>query len=92
MGRWSSDTFLIYIHDQINEYSEGWSKKMAEPRAFFNLEGAYAYEVKGDAATGKPSSVRLGVGSTLFQWRRKEAREGIPHPAKCVQYNDSNDA
>ena len=41
MGRWSSDTFLIYIHDQIAEYSEGWSKKMAEPRAFFNLEGAY---------------------------------------------------
>ena len=25
MGRWSSDTFLIYIHDQIAEYSEGWT-------------------------------------------------------------------
>ena len=23
MGRWSSDTFLIYIHDQIADYSEG---------------------------------------------------------------------
>ena len=42
MGRWSSDTFLIYIHDQIAEYSEGWSKKMAEKRPFFNLEGAYS--------------------------------------------------
>ena len=41
MGRWSSDTFLIYIHDQIAEYSEGWTEKMATPRSYFNLEGAY---------------------------------------------------
>ena len=27
MGRWSSDTFLIYIHDQIAEYLEGWTEK-----------------------------------------------------------------
>ena len=41
MGRWSSDTFLIYIHDQIAEFSEGWTKKMATPRSYFNLEGAF---------------------------------------------------
>ena len=41
MGRWSSDTFLIYIHDQIAEYSEGWTDKMATPRSYFNLEGAF---------------------------------------------------
>ena len=41
-GRWSSDTFLLYIHDQITEYSEGWTEKMAVPRSYFNLEGAYA--------------------------------------------------
>ena len=41
MGRWSSDTFLVYIHDQIAEYSEGWTKKMEEPRSYFNLEGAF---------------------------------------------------
>ena len=38
---WSSDTFFIYIHDQIVEYSEGWTSKMAEPRSCFNLEGAF---------------------------------------------------
>ena len=27
MGRWSSDTILIYIHHQIVEYSEGWTGK-----------------------------------------------------------------
>ena len=27
MGRWSLDTFLIYIHNQIAEYSKGWTKK-----------------------------------------------------------------
>ena len=42
MGRWSSDTFLLYIHDQIAEYSEGWTSKMSTPRSFFNLEGAYS--------------------------------------------------
>ena len=40
LGQWSSDTFLIYIHDQIAEYSEGWTEKMAVPRFYFNLEGA----------------------------------------------------
>ena len=41
MGRWSSDTWLVYIHDQIAEFSEGWTKKMATPRSYFNLEGAF---------------------------------------------------
>jgi len=26
-GRWNSDTFLMYIHDQIAEYSGGWTEK-----------------------------------------------------------------
>ena len=42
LGRWSSDTFLIYIHDQIAAYQEGWTTKMAEHRDFFNLEGAFS--------------------------------------------------
>ena len=41
MGRWSSDTWLIYIHDQIDEYSEEWTSKMAAPRSYFNLEGGF---------------------------------------------------
>ena len=41
MERWSSDNFLIYIHNQIAEYSEGWTNKMATPQLFFNLEGAF---------------------------------------------------
>ena len=41
MGRWSGDTWLMYIHDQIAEYSEGWTEKMSVPRGFFNLEGAF---------------------------------------------------
>ena len=27
MGRWSSDTWMVCIHDQIVEYSKGWTKK-----------------------------------------------------------------
>lgn len=48
LGCWSSDTFLIYIHDQIAEYSEGWLKKMAKPGVFFYLEGAYLYGIGGE--------------------------------------------
>jgi len=40
MGWWSLETFLIYIHDQITDYSEGWTSKMAVPCSYFNLEGA----------------------------------------------------
>ena len=36
-----SNTGLVYINDQIAEYSEGWTKKMATPRSYFNLEGAF---------------------------------------------------
>ena len=42
LGRWSSDTFLMYIHNQIAEYSEGWIEKMASTCSFFNLEGVFA--------------------------------------------------
>ena len=41
MGRWSSDTFLMYIHDQIAEHSEGWTAQMGVSRPFHNLEGAF---------------------------------------------------
>lgn len=41
-GRWSSDTFLIYIHDQIATYQEGWTDLMAKHHDFFNLEGAFS--------------------------------------------------
>ena len=27
MGRWNSDTCLIFIYNQISEYSEGWPRK-----------------------------------------------------------------
>jgi len=40
MGRWSSDTCLLYIHGQIAEYLEGRAEKMVVPRYYFNIEGA----------------------------------------------------
>ena len=42
LGRWTSDTFLIYIHDQIAAYQEGWTQQMSQHRHFFNLEGAFS--------------------------------------------------
>ena len=41
-GRWSSDTFLTYIHEQISSLGHGVSKAMAQPRDFFNIAG---YEI-----------------------------------------------
>ena len=37
MGRWSSDTFLIYIHEQISVFSAGVSKQMTHSIPFHNI-------------------------------------------------------
>ena len=37
MGRWSSDTFLMYIHEQISAFSRGLSQKMAKHIQFHNI-------------------------------------------------------
>jgi len=39
MGRWSSDTFLMYIHEQISAFSLGVSKKMSTEIGWHNIEG-----------------------------------------------------
>jgi hypothetical protein len=38
-GRWSSDTFLMYIHEQIAAFSSGISKRMSQNIPFVNLKG-----------------------------------------------------
>ena len=37
MGRWSSDTFLMYIHEQIAAFSKGISQKMSKDVDFHNI-------------------------------------------------------
>lgn len=39
MGRWSTDTFLMYIHEQISHLTKGISDKMSQPFPFFNVDG-----------------------------------------------------
>ena len=56
MGRWSSETCLVYIHDQIAEYLEGWTKKMSVPCSFFNPISNLVYPSKGSNAS--PISLR----------------------------------
>jgi hypothetical protein len=38
-GRWSSDTFLMYIHEQIAAFSAGLLAKMSRQIGWFNMEG-----------------------------------------------------
>jgi integrase len=38
-GRWSSDTFLMYIHEQISAFSAGISARMSQSIGWFNIEG-----------------------------------------------------
>ena len=38
-GHWSSDTFLMYIHEQISAFSAGLSAKMSQGVGWFNMEG-----------------------------------------------------
>jgi hypothetical protein len=37
MGRWSSDTFLDYIHEQIAVFSAGLSTAMGKQILFHNI-------------------------------------------------------
>ena len=37
LGRWSTDTFLMYIHSQISAFSRGLSKQMSTPVNFHNI-------------------------------------------------------
>ena len=37
MGRWSSDTFLMYIHEQISIFAKGLSKQMSHIVQFHNI-------------------------------------------------------
>ena len=37
MGGWSSDTFLMYIHEQISAFSKNVSKTMSQPVEFHNI-------------------------------------------------------
>ena len=40
IGRWSSDTFLMYVHEQIAHLTAGVAEGMAQPFPFSNIEGA----------------------------------------------------
>jgi len=40
-GRWRSETFEMYIHEQISFFSKGWSSKMAVRVPYINM-GAIA--------------------------------------------------
>jgi hypothetical protein len=40
LGRWQSDTWLTYIHNQIAELTRGLSKKMVRPIVFHNVAAA----------------------------------------------------
>lgn len=39
VGRWSSDTFLMYLHEQIAQLTAGVSKAMSQPQPMFNIMG-----------------------------------------------------
>jgi integrase len=48
MGRWSSDTFLTYIHHQISAFSHGMSSAMATNIPFHNTQHLHVHPAVGD--------------------------------------------
>lgn len=51
-GRWSSDTFLMYIHEQVSAFSAGVSAKMANDIGFHNIAGPALLENQQKPAAG----------------------------------------
>ena len=43
MGRWSSDTFLTYIHEQISAFSKGLAAAMSIPIPFHNIAAPLSF-------------------------------------------------
>lgn len=50
-GRWSSDTFLMYIHEQISAFSAGVSKQMSTNIKFHNIAGPTILQSEPAAAS-----------------------------------------
>jgi hypothetical protein len=40
LGRWRSETWLTYIHNQVGELTKGLATKMARPIVFHNVATA----------------------------------------------------
>ena len=45
MGRWRSNTFMEYICEHIDKFSEGMSKSMAKIFQFVNVQGGTIHNV-----------------------------------------------
>jgi hypothetical protein len=51
MGRWTSDTFLQYIHNQIAHLSHDLSDKMSTPLPFLNIAAIESTDADGQGLT-----------------------------------------
>jgi hypothetical protein len=49
-GCWSSDTFLMYIHEQIAAFSKGISKRMSTEIEWQNIKGPMVDDTAAAAA------------------------------------------
>lgn len=54
-GRWKSDTFLMYIHEQISAFAAGVSIKMTENIQFRSIAGPSLQPLKPKHTPGSPS-------------------------------------
>ena len=54
MGRWSSHTFLTYIHNQISAFSDQLAAKMSTPLLFKNIAGPMVGTIQQPAVQPHP--------------------------------------
>ncbi len=50
-GRWSSDTFLMYIHEQIAAFSSGLATQMSKHIPFINIRGPSLHQTAATTST-----------------------------------------
>ena len=41
LGGWIIDTFLLYIHESIDEITRGWAQNILTKIPFHNVEGSF---------------------------------------------------
>ena len=61
MGRWRSNTFMEYICEHLDKFSEGMSKAMAKRFQFVNVQGGTLHDVTSSIVSLPDSEAESSV-------------------------------
>ena len=61
MGRWISNTFMEYIYEHIDKFSEGMSKAMSKRFQFVNVQRGTLHDVTSSIVSLPESEAKISM-------------------------------